>query len=72
MNDLGRDSLGARLRAGDPYQGESMLTQDAARIRARMRSADVGARTRPNWKPAAAAAADKKRTRHPDRTAKEI
>lgn len=55
MNDLERDSLRARLRAGDPYQGEPMPTPDAARIKARMRSAAaVGPRIRPRWIPAAA------------------
>ena len=57
MNDRERDSLRARLRAGDPYGGEPMPGPAAARIRARMRAAALGARGRPYWIPAAAAAA---------------
>jgi len=57
MTDLDHDSLRARLRAGDPYQGESMQGPDAARIRARMRAAAVDAQVRPNRILAAAAVA---------------
>jgi len=57
MNDLDRDDLRARLRAGDPYQGESMAAPDSARIQARMRAVAANARVGPNWIPAVAAAA---------------
>jgi len=56
MNHLDRDSLRARLRAGDPYQGEPMPGSNAARIRARMRAAAEGGHALPSWVPAAAAA----------------
>jgi hypothetical protein len=56
MNDLERDSLRARLREGDPYQGEPMPAPDAVRIKARMRERATSQRGRPYWMLAAAAA----------------
>lgn len=57
MNEFNRDALQSRLRAGDPYQGESLPASDAARIKAQIRAGAPGARVRLKWMPAAAAAA---------------
>ena len=57
MKDSDRETLRARLRAADPYQGDSLLASDTVRIKARMRAGAAGARPLPRWLPAAAAAA---------------